>query len=280
MPFRHAPLAYIACALAVAAGCMSKSALECWDCRVSSGGSPTVVPTALGGGMNDASGLEDAGGTVNADRPDACPPGQRILLNEVLNARDLGGTSLGDGQTVACDQLYRGAAIGDLSAEGCAEFAGLGIRTIVDLRTPSERASKPPAVCVSQQARIVLAPMPIPYNVSPTDYIADLDATGSVLTAFGAFGDAAAYPTYFHCTYGRDRSGVLAAVVLLALGATRDAVMAEYELSVAGGVGAYPDSLQAVLDEIERRGGVEAYLASAGVSGHQLAALRAQLTVR
>jgi protein tyrosine phosphatase (PTP) superfamily phosphohydrolase (DUF442 family) len=229
--------------------------------------------------MTDASGIRDAGGTVNADRTDACPPGQRILINEVLNARDLGGTSLGDGRSVACDQLYRGAAIASLSAEGCAEFAGLGIRTVVDLRTPSERSSQPAAACVSQQARIVLAPMPIPYSVSPTDYIADLDATGSVLAAFGALGDAAAYPTYFHCTYGRDRSGVLAAVILLALGATRDAVMAEYELSVAGGVGAYPDSLQAVLDEIERRGGVEAYLASVGVSSSELAALRARLIV-
>ena len=216
--------------------------------------------------------MNDAGGAGNA-----CPPGQRILVGEVLNARDLGGTVLGDGRTVACDQLYRGAVIANLTAQGCAEFATLGIRTVVDLRTTAERASAPEAACVSEQAPIVLAPMPIPYGMGPEAYIGDLDATDAVQAAFQAFGDPAAYPAYFHCTYGRDRSGVLAAVILLALGASRDAVMAEYELSNAGGVGAFPDSLQAVLDEIGRRGGVEAYLASAGVSVDELTALRARL---
>jgi hypothetical protein len=279
MPSRHAPLALVLCALA-GAGCMSRSSLECWDCPaglgVPAGGSPTGddTPTELGGRVNGTGGLSNAGGTTNA-----CPPGQWILVDEVLNARDLGGTVLGDGRTVACSQLYRGAVIANLTAEGCAEFAGLGVRTIVDLRTESERTSVPEAACAFSQARTVLAPMPIPYNVSAADYIADLDTTSSVLAAFAALGDPAAYPVYFHCTYGRDRSGVLAAVILLALGATSDAVMGEYELSIAGGVGAFPDSLQAVLDEIERRGGVETYLASAGVAGNELAALRARLIV-
>ena len=238
---------------------MSRSAMECWDCvRADPGGTS-------GGASSDAGGM------------DTCTPGQRLLSNEILNARDLGGTVLGDGRTVACGQIYRGAVIANLSADGCAAFGGLGIRTVVDLRMPSERASVPEAACVSGQAGIVLAPMPIPYSVSPADYIADLDTTDSVRIAFAAFGDPGGYPTYFHCTYGRDRSGVLAAVLLLALGATRAAVMAEYELSMAGGAGAYPDSLRAVLDEIERRGGVEAYLASAGVSGNELAAVRVRL---
>jgi len=63
--------------------------------------------------------------------------------------------------------------------------------------------------------------------VSPQDYVADLHATESVATAFGVLGDVAAYPVYFHCVYGRDRTGVLAAVILLALGATRESVLAE-----------------------------------------------------
>jgi hypothetical protein len=251
---------------------MSKSALECWDCRAAAAGSSSGGTAAAGGSRNDAGGAEDAGGAVNA-----CSPGQRILVGDVLNARDLGGTVLGDGRTVACDQLYRGAAMANLTTAGCAEFTALGIRTVVDLRTASERTSAPDATCVSEQARIVLAPMPIPYGLGPADYIADLDATGSVQAAFEVFGDPAAYPAYFHCTYGRDRSGVLAAVILLALGATHDAVMEEYKLSVAGEVGAYPDSLQAVFDEIDRRGGVEAYLTSAGVSADELTVLRAQL---
>jgi hypothetical protein len=66
-------------------------------------------------------------------------------------------------------------------------------------------------------------------------------------------------------------------VILLALGASRDTILAEYLLS-SNEVGAYPRSLEGALDEIERRGGVTAYLTQAGVSEQQLAALRTRAT--
>ncbi len=223
---------------------------------------------------------DDSGGAADGGETGACTRGRRILTDEVSNGRDLGGTPLAGGGTVACGKLYRGATLAGLTARGCEEFARLGIRTVVDLRVESEIVSSPDAACVQESVAIVLAPLPIPYNVSPEDYIADLDAIDSVAAAFTALGNEAAYPVFFHCTHGRDRSGVLAAVILLALGATREAVMAEYQLSLEAGIGAYPDSLEAVLDEIDRRGGVEAYLAAAGVSSDQIATLRAQATAR
>ena len=66
--------------------------------------------------------------------------------------------------------------------------------------------------------------------------------------ALRALADPDAYPIYFHCTYGRDRTGVLAAVVLLALDAPREAILDEYVLSKAT-VGAYPESLQEMMRE-------------------------------
>jgi hypothetical protein len=204
----------------------------------------------------------------------SCPLGQRILLGEVLNARDLACTPVGGGQVVAPDLIFRGAAPVAMSGAGCGEFAARGIKTVIDLRTDSERAASPQLPCVQQQAAIVVAPMPVPYNVSPDDYIADLDALASVAAAFSAFGDDGAYPIYFHCVHGRDRSGVLAAVVLLALGAASEDVMVEYELTAQAGYTTYSASLAAVLDEIQARGGVEAYLASAGVSSEAIAVLR------
>jgi protein-tyrosine phosphatase len=210
----------------------------------------------------------------------ACAAGTWVLAGYVTNARDLGGVPLANGSKVACGAIYRSAALVGLGAAGCAAFGQLGIRTVIDLRIDAERLSSPDARCVTQQASIVSAPMPVPYSLSPTDYLADLNATAAIATAFDVLGDESAYPVLFHCTYGRDRSGVLAAVILLTLRATRDDVMAEYTLSLAGGVGAFPDSLNAVLDDIEQRGGVEAYLASAGITTGQLATLRARATAR
>jgi protein-tyrosine phosphatase len=205
----------------------------------------------------------------------ACAPGRRILADEIMNARDLGGISVSGEQRVACGALFRGPPLAALSAEGCGELDRLGIRTVVDLRTPAERTSRPEASCVSARAELVFAPLPIPYNLSPGDYIADLNATESMALAFQKFVSPAAYPIYFHCTWGRDRTGVVAAVILLALGAARADILEEYQRSAAS-VGAYPESLAAVLDAIERQGGIVSYLEALGLTSEEIATLRKQ----
>jgi hypothetical protein len=71
---------------------------------------------------------------------------------------------------------------------------------------------------------------------------------------------------------------VVAALLLLSLGASREDVMQEYLLSKSS-VGAYPDSLTAVLDEIEQRGGAEAVLNDIGIDSGALEALRGRAVV-
>jgi protein-tyrosine phosphatase len=218
----------------------------------------------------------DAGrdlGAVDADPVIGDHVPRWILVDEVVNARDLGGVPLGSGRSVEHGAVFRGPPLTMLSPSGCAELERLGIRTVIDLRIESERSAVPEADCVERSARVILAPLPVPYDVSPLDYIADLDATDSIAMVFQRLGDAESYPVYVHCTWGRDRTGVLAAIILRALGASRANIMKEYLLSLAT-VGAYPDSLAAVLDTIERRGGIESYLSAAGVSADALATLR------
>lgn len=265
-------------------------------------GQPSPATAASGGEAGSAGGETSAGGARtsggaggDAGQPNAtappgdggesgqsgipegepCLPGQRILVGSVLNGRDLGGTPV-EGGTVRCGAIYRASALANLTPEGCTAFAELGIRTVIDLRVESEVLLLPESACVTAESTIIQAPMPIPNYVSPAEYIADLNAVESVQAAFAAFGDEQAYPIYFHCTYGRDRSGVLAAIVLLALGATREEVMAEYQLSAVAGLPITPESLAAVLDEIEARGGIGAYLESAGVTEGELDVLRAR----
>jgi hypothetical protein len=201
----------------------------------------------------------------------ACERSRRVLACDVPNARDLGGVPADAGGVVACGALFRGAPLVGLSEAGCAEVARLGVRSVIDLRTESERLSIPDDACVG--GALIAAPLPIPYDVSPEDYLADLYTSASIARIFHALGDEASYPVYFHCTYGRDRTGIVAALIYLALGAPRADIMGEYELSRAS-VGAYPESLAAVLDDVERRGGIEAVLASIGVTGDELGVLR------
>jgi protein-tyrosine phosphatase len=255
-------------------------------CSVTMGAPPYPPPeTTPDAGTTDGDATDP--GTTDGDATDAgstdgvaTDPGSTvhwILVGQASNARDLGGTPLAAGATVAYGKVFRGGPLSGLGPNGCAELAFLGIRTIVDLRTSTEAAYAPDAVCATSLAPVVYAPMPIPYYVSPTDYVADLDATASVAAAFAVLADDTASPAYFHCTYGRDRTGVLTAVILLALGATRATIIDEYQLTATAGLTTYPTSLEAVIDEITRRGGIEAYLASAGVTPAAIAAVRARL---
>lgn len=201
-------------------------------------------------------------------------PSRTVLATHVENARDLGGVALQEGAKVAPGLLFRGPPLAQLSEEGCAAVSALGLRSVIDLRVSSEVSLLQDDPCVLSEAQLVAAPLPVPYNVSAADYIAVLDSDESMLRVFETLGEEARYPVYFHCTWGRDRTGILAAVVLLALGASPEAVMADYLVSDET-VGAYPASLQATLDEIAARGGIDAYLAALGVPSQQLATLRA-----
>lgn len=244
----------------------------------SSGSRPTAgsaAPAAQGGA---AGARPEAGSAGMVEPPPGRVPASAILVGMVENARDLGGVALANGAVVANGALFRGPPLAPFSDAACSEFERLGVRTILDLRIDSERASKPDAPCAQAQATVVHAPLPIPFSVSTQDYINDLYTYDSIALAFRALGDPDAYPIYFHCTWGRDRTGVLAAVILLALGADRDAILDEYLLSLDS-VGAFPESLDGMIDEIEASGGIEAYLKAAGIPPKSVEALRARLTL-
>jgi protein-tyrosine phosphatase len=234
------------------------------------GGLVWTKPLSVDGGALDT----DA--TIDKERV-SCRAGTWIFPDSLTNARDLGGIAVGPSASVACGAIYRSAAPVGLSQQGCSDFWRLGIRTVIDLRTQSESLASPDSACVAQTSSMVPAPMPVPYNVSAADYVADLNATDSVVAVFTVLADESTYPVDIHCVYGRDRTGVMAAVILLALGATADDVMTDYRLSASAGLGAYPGSLSAVLSTIAQRGGIETYLAGAGVDADTLAKVRARL---
>ena len=234
-------------------------------------GMPIAVTTHTDAGapivaVASASGAREASARITAAE-------RTVLVGHVENARDLGGIALPSGMRVADALLFRGPPLAELTEAGCAAVSELGLRTVIDLRVDSEVSLRPDDSCALAGAQLWAAPLPIPYNVSALDYIEVLDTNESIAAVFERLGDTAHFPVYFHCTWGRDRTGILAAVVLLALGATPEAIMEDYLLS-SETVGAYPASLQAALDEIMRRGGIDAYLAAAGVSETQLAAFR------
>ena len=75
-------------------------------------------------------------------------PGEEYKLEGAVNFRELGGYPAADGRTVRWGQFYRSGALGELSSPGDRAFLqGLGLKSVVDLRSRGEAAALPdPAV--------------------------------------------------------------------------------------------------------------------------------------
>jgi protein tyrosine phosphatase (PTP) superfamily phosphohydrolase (DUF442 family) len=240
--------------------------------------SPDGKPGLVSGdGESDALSSVDAceDDVSNLDGGRACGPSPWVLVGDVPNVRQLGGLPLRQGGAVACDLVYRGSSMSSMTQQGCERFAATGIKTVIDIRSESEQTS-PPAACVTEQAKLVSAPLPTPYNVSPADYLADLYTAPSMQKVFAILANRAAYPVYYHCLYGKDRTGVVTAVILYALGASRQTIQDDYVMSKEAGFAIYPESLDAVLDELDRIG-IDGYFRAVGVPAEHVQAMRAIL---
>lgn len=227
--------------------------------------------TAADRALSDRGSAGDAAAGADA----VAPCVRRILEAAVTNARDLGGHAVSGGRRTACRAFFRGGDLGGLDAAGCTELATLGVKTVVDLREPDIQQSQPPPACVA--ATRVLAPMPKLLPDTPANYLSLFKESAAVAKVFSVLGEASAYPVYVHCIIGRDRASFVTALVLSALGASRQVVIDEFKLSTDAGVAVKVECIEAVLDEVEKRGGIEATLGAMGVTPAQLAALRARM---
>ena len=159
-------------------------------------------------------------------------PERFLPLKGCLNFRDLGGYRAGDGRTVRWRRLFRSDAIHPMTSEDAEYvFNELGVTTIVDLRNSSEihrdgrQPTATPATRYHNAAFLEqLGTVPFDPSEDPSERLAGmyhwiLQNSGHLIAgAFDTLAEADSLPAVFHCTAGKDRSGILAAVILGALG--------------------------------------------------------------
>jgi protein-tyrosine phosphatase len=187
-------------------------------------------------------------------------PGQRIDIPSVPNLRDIGGYAVAGGGHVRTGQLYRSVELNHLRGVDLERFCALGIRTVFDLRTTSERAAEPDklppgvrhVICdvladtrTAAPARLWRAisdPAQAEHTLGGDRALGlferayrDIVTLPSALCAYRTFfvtiAEQLDRPALFHCTTGKDRTGWAAASTLMLLGVSDEDVLYDYELT-------------------------------------------------
>lgn len=184
---------------------------------------------------------------------------RHVALDGAVNVRDIGGYRSVHGPEVIRGRLFRGDALSQLTSDDVERLDRLGLRTVIDFRTPGE-------VLLAGDDRLPYGAKCVHLPVGGGDLgaIYELIASGdherqrrelgagraaSFMAEMNrgfvtdarqreAFGAAlrlvctpGRLPLLYHCTSGKDRAGWMTAIVLTALGVPRELVLRDYLLS-------------------------------------------------
>ncbi len=183
---------------------------------------------------------------------------ERVLkLDGVHNFRDYGLYDGADGARIKGGMLWRSAQHGDASDADLAVIDALGLKTVIDLRGPSERDASPCRRAEGFGAQVFAYPEETAglalHTQAADGVVTEAEARAAMLRLYEgiAFREnlvpmlrchfevlkRAEGPSLVHCVAGKDRTGFAVALVQHVLGVNRDAIIADYMLTnVAGNI--------------------------------------------
>lgn len=169
---------------------------------------------------------------------------RHVAFERLHNFRDLGGYPTRDGRTVRWGRLYRSDSLSKLQGEDWRRFLDLGVRTVIDLRYPWEIADRGRVPHHDGLAYHNLSIEHRPYDqaslgedVEVGRYLADryaevaLDGVKELRRALEVIAEDDSAPLVMHCASGKDRTGLLAALVLTLLGVDEETIIEDFALT-------------------------------------------------
>jgi protein-tyrosine phosphatase len=232
-----------------------------------------------------------------------------VPFTGVLNFRDLGGYRTLDGRTTRWGRLFRSDAMHDLTPDDLAIFRRLGVSSVVDLRSSAEVVRTGRGLLAFESIRFVNSPVLSDAQAEAPREELTIDAgylvrrylqylemgAQAFVTAIEEMTIPENYPLVFNCFLGKDRTGVLAALVLSCLEVEQASIVQDYattdervqfimeklrrEPTLREAVDQTDPALLAAsettmsnfLHEVDQRfGGARAWLGSVGVSSDRL----------
>lgn len=177
---------------------------------------------------------------------------RRIDLEGCFNFRDLGGYPTADGRSVRWRRLFRSDALHHLTSRDVDRFVGeLGIGHVVDLRSTGELRAEGRGLLETQPPAFHHLPLfdgDIPRDRQPAEmsladryFLMAEFAREPIARVLITLAEAEA-PAVYHCAAGKDRTGVISAVLLGLLGVRDEIIIADYAAS--------QEDLDAIIDRL------------------------------
>jgi len=204
----------------------------------------------------DASGRPFVSVAPHGGGPAVVAADRRVPFEGVTNFRDLGGYRTRSGARIRWGLVFRADALHGFSPGDLALYDRLGLRAVYDLRGEVERDELPNPV-PSRQLTIIGRPADtdppasLPSAATQAEgerilhdlYLGLIDhAAVQIGELYTALSEDDGLPAVFHCHAGKDRTGIVAALLLDALGVQRDTILDDYELTARYRMRAQQDS--------------------------------------
>jgi protein tyrosine/serine phosphatase len=225
------------------------------------------------------------------------------IFTSLDNFRDVGGAPTLDGRLIRTGRLYRSDSLTKLDQADVDAFARLGIRTVIDLRRPTEVEEFGRIADAIDRRYVNISPQhrlwdEYEYDEAggPARFLADryldlaMEGADDLGTVIATLSEATIDPTVVHCFAGKDRTGVVVALALSAVGVGADAIADDYALSNDWSMRFRSDNVQEhwipapreamttfLADLADEYGSVHRYLRDAGVRDAEIDVLRDNL---
>lgn len=201
------------------------------------------------------------------------PQNRAVSLQGTRNTRDLGGLPARSGE-IRGEMIYRSGALCFATPEDVHTLQGRRLKTIVELRLPQEIAKDgPDQPSLTRTLKVVHLPMGNSRGVHREAYVSYMAERQDVFRDFfELLADEDSYPLLFHCSAGKDRTGILTALLLMHLGTPREVILEDYLHSarISPRLRVEQEWIQVVFDTVDAAGGIGPYLTGIGIPQEQL----------
>jgi len=234
---------------------------------------------------------------------------EKLSIPGLFNARELGGMPTKDGRTIRTHRLIRSDALDHLSKEGIELLSSYPVSVVIDLRSESEASRNPDMILSDPRFTYYnYSLLPISADYQTNSLIQETirtslgklyvwmaeNAKEAFAQVFRAILKEAPRAVLFHCAHGKDRTGMITALLYLLCGVSREDIISNYAISyeyvkdlVAPLIAKNPpevshifrsdeENIKMFLSHIDEKydGKAEVYLESIGLTQDEISSLR------